>query len=586
MNDRGTNDSGANSDVGGREEDLRGSQQRFESALEHAAIGMALVSPEGRWLKINSALHELLGYKEEVLLAKTLQDLTYPEDLESDIEHLEQMLRGEIHSFQVEKRFLHKEGHVVWVVQSVTLVRDGEGGPLQFILLIHDITERKRLERRLTHLAYHDPLTGLSNRSLFREQLEGALVKAERRGGYLAVLYLDLDGFKAVNDSLGHEAGDRLLVAAARRLESSLRYGEETIARLGGDEFCVLLEGVAGTDAAVRVAERVKEVLRKPFTIDDHLVSSLTVSIGIAVEAPGEIKTVRQLLGEADAAMYRAKKKGKDRYEVFEPGMIPRALEHKRRLEDDLRRAVEGAGFRLHYQPKVSLRTGRIAGWEALVRWEHSTGRVVAPAEFIPLAEDTSLIIPLGRWVLREACRQAREWQDRYPGSTPTMNVNFSAHQFHHPALTEEVADVLEETRLDPSSLCMEITESTAMEHAPSTVIVFRELKELGVQLAIDDFGAGYSSLSYLKRFPVDAIKVDHSIVEGVERDPGNAAIVSAAITLAHALGLEVVAEGVETEGEAAELRKLGCDFGQGYYWWRPRPAHAAAALLEAGLDS
>jgi diguanylate cyclase (GGDEF)-like protein/PAS domain S-box-containing protein len=554
--------------------------------LERAAIGMALISPEGRWLKANSALCHIVGYKEEELLAKTFQDLTYPEDLDADIEHLEQMLRGEIHSYQVEKRFLHKEGHVAWVLQSISLVGDGAGGTFQFILMIHDITERKRLERRQTHLAYHDPLTGLSKRSLFREQLEGALVEAERRRDYLAILYLDLDDFKAVNDSLGHEAGDRLLVAIARRLESSFRFGEETIARLGGDVFCVLLEGVASTDAAVSIAESVKEALKEAFSINDHLISSVTVSIGIAVKAPGESKSARRLLQEADAAMYLAKKKGKDRYEVFKPGIAPRALENRRQLEDDLRRAVEGVGFILHYQPKVSLRTGKTVGWEALVRWQHPEGRLVVPAEFIPLAEDTGMIIPLGRWVLREACRQAKEWQDRYPGLMATMNVNVSAHQFHHPALIEDVADVLEDTGLEPSSLCMEITESVAMEDAPFTAFVFRKLKELGVKLAIDDFGVGYSSLSYLRRFPVDAIKIDHSIVEGVERDPGNAAIVSAAITLAHAIDLEAIAEGVETEGEAAKLRTLGCDSGQGYYWWRPRPAHTAAALLEANLDS
>jgi EAL domain-containing protein (putative c-di-GMP-specific phosphodiesterase class I) len=319
--------------------------------------------------------------------------------------------------------------------------------------------------------------------------------------------------------------------------------------------------------------------------LNDHLISSVTVSIGIAVKTPGEDKSARQLLREADAAMYLAKRKGKNRYELFESGLTPRALEYRRHLEDDLHRAVEGAGFSLHYQPKVSLKTGEILGWEALVRWEHPEGRLVVPAEFVPLAEETGMIVPLGRWVLKEACRQAKDWQDRYPSSPPPMmNVNFSAHQFHHPALVEDVADVLEETGLSPSSLCVEITEGTAMEDAPFTVFVLRKLKDLGVKLAIDDFGAGYSSLSYLKRFPVDALKIDRSIVEGVERDPGNAAIVSATITLAHALGLEAIAEGVETESEATELRTMGCDCGQGYYWWMPRPAHAAAALLEANL--
>jgi diguanylate cyclase (GGDEF)-like protein/PAS domain S-box-containing protein len=573
-------------EAGEREGDLRASPQRFERALEHAAIGMALISPEGRWLQANGALHELVGYREEELLVKTLQDLTYPEDLNTDIEHLEQMLSGEIHSYQVEKRFLHKEGHVVWVLQSVSMVREGEGHPLQFVVLIQDITERKRRERRLTHLAYHDPLTGLSNSSLFLEQLEGALAKAELWGDYVAVLYLDLDGFKQVNDSLGYEVGDRLLVAVARRLESSVRSGEETIARLSGDEFCILVEGVAGTETVASVARRVNEALRRPFTINDHLISSVNVSIGITVKAPGESKTARQLLREADAAMYRAKKRGKDRYEVFESSMVPRILEGRRRLEEDLRQAVEGAGFSLHYQPKVSLKTGEIVGWEALVRWEHPEGRLVTPSEFVPLAEETGMIIPLGWWVLREACRQEKEWTDRYPGSAPMMNVNFSAHQFRHPALIEEVADVLEETGLEPSSLCMEITESTAMEDAPFTVFAFQELKELGVMLAIDDFGVGYSSLSYLKRFPVDTLKIDRSIIEGVDQDPGNTAIVSAAITLAHALNLEAVAEGVESEAEVMKLSTLGCDVGQGHYWWTPRPAHAAAALLEASLDA
>jgi diguanylate cyclase (GGDEF)-like protein len=405
------------------------------------------------------------------------------------MERLDQMLRGESQSYRVEKRSLHKEGHVVWVLQDVSVVREGAGHPLQFVVLIQDITERKRRERRLTHLAYHDPLTGLSNSSLFLEQLEGALAKAERWGDYVAVLYLDLDGFKQVNDTLGHEIGDRLLVAVARRLESSVRSGEETIARLSGDEFCILVEGVAGTEAVVGVARRIKEALRRPFTFNDHLISSVNVSIGITVKTPEVSKTARQLLREADAAMYRAKKRGKDRYEVFEPGMVPRVLEDRRRLEDDLRRAIEGTGFYLHYQPKVSLRPDEIVGWEALVRWEHPEGRLVTPAEFVPLAEETGMIIPLGWWVLREACRQAKEWTDRYPGATPKMNVNFSAHQFRHPALVEEVADVLEETGLEPSSLCMEITESTAMEDAPFTVLAFRELKELGVKLAIDDFG-------------------------------------------------------------------------------------------------
>lgn len=319
MSDRHTNDLEITPGFAGSEEDPRESRERLEGALEHAAIGMALVSPEGRWLKVNNVLCQIVGYNEEELVMKTFQDITHPEDLGVDLECFERMLRGEMRSYQVEKRILDQEGRVVWVLQSVSLVRDG-GAP-RFIWLIQDITERKRLERRLAYLAYHDPLTGLANRSLFQEQLERALSRTERRGHYLGVLYLDLDDFKSVNDSLGHEVGDRLLVAVARRLESSLRFGEDAVARLGGDEFCVLLEDVAGTDEAVRVAGRARETLREPFTIANHPISSVSVSIGIAMKVSGESKTPGQLLREADAAMYRAKKKGKDRCEVFQPGM-------------------------------------------------------------------------------------------------------------------------------------------------------------------------------------------------------------------------------------------------------------------------
>jgi diguanylate cyclase (GGDEF)-like protein len=463
------------------------------------------------------------------------------------------------------------------------LVRDGKDNPLHFVFQMQDITERKVLENQLSRLAYHDPLTGLSNRTLFREQLEGALARAERRREHLAVLYLDLDGFKEVNDSLGHEVGDRLLVAVSKRLEGFSRFGEDAVARLGGDEFCILLESLVNTNQAVQIARRLRKILGKPFIIDDRRISSVSASVGIAMKPPGESKPAEQLLREADGAMYQAKRKGKGRCEVFKLNRSTRTRKSKGRLESDLQRAIEQARFRVHYQPKVSIQTGKIVGWEALARWEHPEGRLIFPTEFIPLAEETGMIIPLGRWVLKEACRQAKEWQARFSRDMSlTMDVNVSARQFHHPTLIEEVADTLEETGLDPSSLILEITESVAMEDASLSVSVLRELKELGLKIAIDDFGTGYSSLSYLKRFPVDVIKIDRSIVEGLNRDPTDAAIVSASITLAHALGLKAVAEGVETNEEFAKLRTLGCDIGQGYYWWRPCASAAATTLLTA----
>ena len=327
--------------------------------------------------------------------------------------------------------------------------------------------------------------------------------------------------------------------------------------------------------------------LGKPVTIDGRRISSISASIGIAMKAPGERKPAGQLLREADAAMYQAKRKGKGHSEVFNPSKPARTRKSKERLQSDLRQAIEEARFMIYYQPKVSIKTGKIVGWEALVRWEHPEGHLLLPAEFVPLAEETGMIIPLGRWVLREACRQAKEWQTRFSrDSALAMGVNVSARQFQHPTLIEEVSDALEETRLDPSSLVLEITESMAMEDASFSVSVLRELKNLGLKIAIDDFGTGYSSLSYLKRFPVDVIKIDRSIVEGLERDSADAAIVSAVITMAHALGLEAVAEGVETSEEFAKLRTLGCDIGQGYYWWKPRPGEAAATLLAAESSS
>jgi diguanylate cyclase (GGDEF)-like protein/PAS domain S-box-containing protein len=565
------------------EEALRVSQQRFESIFKHTLIGMALVLLDGRWLKVNRTLCEIVGYSEEELLTKAFQDIAHPDDLETHLGHLERLLSGEIQSYLTDTSISRKEKHLVWVQLSVSLVRDGAGNPVHFVFQLQDLTEHKAVERRLSHLAYHDPLTGLSNRILFQEQLDGALARVNRRGEHLAVLYLDLDGFKEVNDALGHEVGDDLLIAVAKRLETFSRTGEDAIARLGGDEFCILIEGVANTNEALQVARRLSKSMREPFTINGRRIYSISASIGIVVKAPTESKSVRQLVREADAAMYQAKRKGKGYCEVFDPGRPVHARQSKMRLESELRRAIKEARFKLHYQPKVSIKTGRIIGWEALVRWEHPEGRLVLPAEFVPLAEETGMIIPLGWWILKEACQRTKKWQAQFcRESALAIDVNISARQLQHPTLIEEVANTLQESRLDPSNLVLEITESVSMEDVHFSTSVLRELKGLGVKIAIDDFGTGYSSLSYLKHFPVDVLKIDRSIIEGLERDPADEAIVYATITLAHALGLKAVAEGVETKEEFEKLRMLGCDFGQGYYWGRPCPGEAAATLLGA----
>jgi diguanylate cyclase (GGDEF)-like protein len=396
------------------------------------------------------------------------------------------------------------------------------------------------------------------------------------------MLFMDLDNFKVVNDSLGHEVGDRLLKAVAKRLRDQLR-PEDTIARLGGDEFAVLIEGFASVSDATAVAERIAQILRDPVPLPEGQEIVVTASIGISLNAPetpsGEDAHENRLLRDADTAMYQAKAKGKQRYEVFDTSMYSQALE-RLKLESDLRRALdEQRDLRVYYQPKVWLKTGEVFAMEALVRWEHPEQGLILPSRIIPLAEETGLILPLGQWVLRESCRQARRWHDQFPDMPPLrVCVNLSAKEFEHRDLVEDVARNLRETGLDPSTLTLEITESILMEDVPRTVAVLEEVKSLGVKLGVDDFGTGYSALSYLKRFPIDWLKIDRSIIEGLGQDPTDEAVVTAAIVLAHALGAQVTAEGIMTSEQLGRLRALGCDAGQGFYFSEPRPSDAAIA--------
>ena len=429
-----------------------------------------------------------------------------------------------------------------WFRAFIYPVRDETGTLSEVTLILEDVTERKALEERIAYQAFHDSLTGLANRTLFADRLEHALARTERQEDEIGVMFIDLDDFKHVNDSLGHSLGDSLLVEMAHRLGACLR-PQDTLARFGGDEFVVLLEDI-DVGGVVGTAERILREIDDPFTIDGHKLS-VTGSIGIVFGNSDKLRA-EDLLRSADAAMYRSKRGGKNRYEIFDSEADGLSI-NRLRLESDLRQAIERKEFRVHYQPKVLLRTGEIVGFEALVRWDQSGHGLIPPSEFIPLAEQTGLINPIGSWVLKESCHQVRDWQNQHPMDTPlTVSVNLSARQFRYPELIEEVAEVLSETALDPRDLILEVTESAAMEDALSTTTIFRELKGLGVKLAIDDFGSGYSSLSYLKRFPVDVLKVDRSLVTGIERYPANVAIVSAIITLAHGLGLKVIVEGVE----------------------------------------
>ena len=556
---------------------LQESEERFRSAFDHAA-GMALVAPDGRWLKVNRSLCEILGYSEQELLASSFHDHVHLHDLGSLLTHIEELICGNTTVFQIEQRYVHKLGHPIWVLLSVSLVRDAQAEPSHLIFQIQDITDRKRAEERLVHDALHDTLTGLPNRALFMDHLKLAVKRATRhRDLQFAILFLDLDRFKIINDSLGHMVGDQLLVGIAHRLETCLR-SADTIARLGGDEFTILLENIKDLGEVTQVAERIQNELSRPFNLGGHEVFT-TASIGIALSAVGYDRA-EDILRDADTAMYRAKILGKARHEVFNKDMHAHAI-NLLLMETDLRHALERQELSLHYQPVVSLKTNSLIGFEALVRWQHPQRGSVAPAEFIPIAEETGLIIPVGRWVLREACRQMRQWQKQFSSDPPLyISVNLSGKQFTQSDLITQIIQTLQETGLDPRILKLEITESVVMENIATAISMLQQLRAVGVEVSIDDFGTGYSSLSYLHRLPIDTLKIDRSFVSQMTQNDENTEIVRTIVTLAKSLELGVVAEGVETPEQLAQLRLLKCDGGQGYLFSVPLDAEAAEALI------
>jgi len=441
-----------------------------------------------------------------------------------------------------------------------------------------ELTERKRAEKQLEHTALHDSLTDLPNRVLFMDRLSQAMQRAKRRKGYMyAVLFLDLDRFKAVNDSLGHNIGDQLLIESSNRLAACLR-GEDTVARFGGDEFVVLLEDIQDSGDAIRVAERIQNDLSVPYDLDGYKVI-VFISTGIVLSNPTYVRP-EDIVRDADIAMYRSKGKGLGRYEIFAPSMLDRVMT-RLELETDLRKALENQEFVVHYQPILEMKTNQIIGFEALVRWQHPTKGLIPPAEFIPTAEETGLIVPLGYWVLDEACRQLHAWHAQYPAELRlTINVNLSTRQSSQPDVVKKISMILKKNELDPRFLKLELTESLIIDESGSTVAMLSELREMGIQVQIDDFGTGYSSLSYLHTLPIDTLKIDRSFISRLGINTKNTEIVQTIFSLAHSLGMKVIAEGVETNEQLSSLKDMNCEFAQGFLFAKPVNGVEAGALI------
>lgn len=563
------------------EQRLREKQQWLSTILK--SIGDAVIANdiEANITFMNPVAETLTGWKQEEAIGKAITEVFnivdehHHQPIESPV--IAALRQGVTVGLPEHTLLLAKNGVAKPIDDSAAPIKDESGSIKGAVLIFRDITEKKQAQAELLKNAFYDKLTGLPNRAFFAEDLQKVATRPQESERLFAVLFLDIDRFKWVNDSLGHRIGDQLLIAIAQRLEASV--GEHhTVARLGGDEFAILLKDLEDADTACRTAERILQELGLPFFTEGYEVF-VTASIGIAL-SPILYDRPEDIIRDADIAMYRAKSLGKDRYEVFDRVMytqVRRMLE----LENDLRRAVVNQEFKVYYQPIISISTNKIISLEALVRWQHPARGLVSPAEFIPLAEETGLIVLIDWWVLREACFQMQKWQEQMVTHPPlSISVNLSSKQFVQPNLVAQVQKILKETGLNAHRLRLEITESALIDNTESATAILWELKALGIHLSIDDFGTGYSSLSYLHRFPIDTMKIDRSFISSIDRDRENLEIVRAIVMLAHNLGMDVIAEGVETAAQLAKIAELQCESAQGYWFTEPLEAAAIEAFM------
>jgi len=560
---------------------LRESEERYANMVELAAIGISHVDVNGRFIHVNRKLCDMLGYTRDELLALSVGDVSHPEDRHHTDKDLLRLQSGEIDSFKAEKRYLRRDGSAIWVHLTIAARRAVDGRRIHDISIVEDVTERREAQSRIQYLATHDEMTGLANRTLFNELLTRAVARERRRGGSLAVMFIDLDRFKIINDSFGHEVGDQLLKEMAARINSHVR-SSDVLARFGGDEFVLLANDISDRETAGLVARHLLLLALKPFEIAEQQ-CRVTGSIGIALY-PEDAHDANTLMKYADMAMYRAKEEGKNNFQFYSPD-LGAVSETKLRLETGLRDALARDQFTLHYQAKVDLNTHEIRGVEALLRWSHPELGSVSPTQFIPIAEESGLIVPIGYWALHTACAQTVAWLAQ--GLPPmSMAVNLSPRQFLDSNLVDAITRVIEDTGMPPTLLELEITESVMLHDIDAAVAKLMAIRELGVRLAIDDFGTGYSSLSQLKRFPIDALKIDRSFIRGIPTDKDDMAITEAILALGKTLGVTIVAEGVETDAQQAFLKRHACHEMQGFYFSRPIPPDEFAQFYQAHVAS